>query len=87
MDVFLHIKGKEKGDFQDLQILHDYLKPRYDKCFIIQASTPIIKLVDAETGISFDIQNSTSDGLETTKFIRKQLQLYPEIQPITLVLK
>ena len=42
---------------------------------------------DEESGIWIDIQNSTPDGLETSKFVRRQLELYPEMKPIVLVLK
>ncbi|CAI5496527.1 unnamed protein product [Closterium sp. Naga37s-1] len=52
-----------------------------------QARVPIIKFLEIESGVSFDISFDTSNGPETAKFIRKSMKAMPALRPISLVLK
>jgi non-canonical poly(A) RNA polymerase PAPD5/7 len=54
---------------------------------IIEAKVPLIKLVDAKTGLSMDISFNKYDGLAALKFIKMHLELYPDLKYILIFLK
>ena len=74
---------KELTQLYELLITQEWV----EKYELIRAKVPIIKITERTTGISIDIQNSSADGIETAKTVRKLCKQFPEIKPIILVLK
>eukprot|EP00742_Colponemidia_sp_Colp-10_P007495 GILJ01008076.1.p1 GENE.GILJ01008076.1~~GILJ01008076.1.p1 ORF type:complete len:487 (+),score=68.38 GILJ01008076.1:151-1461(+) len=54
---------------------------------IAKARVPIIKLVDAETGIPVDISFNVQNGVDANALVRDYMESYPEMRHLTIVLK
>lgn len=54
---------------------------------IAGARVPIVKLVDAETGVSVDISFNTDSALSTSRYILENIKLYPWLRPLVMLLK
>lgn len=48
---------------------------------------PIVKLVDRDTKISFDISFNTPSGVMAAGFIQQMKRRYPCLEPLALILK
>eukprot|EP00929_Paragymnodinium_shiwhaense_P061219 TRINITY_DN30572_c1_g2_i1.p1 TRINITY_DN30572_c1_g2~~TRINITY_DN30572_c1_g2_i1.p1 ORF type:complete len:647 (+),score=193.96 TRINITY_DN30572_c1_g2_i1:104-2044(+) len=58
------------------------------KLEIIQsAKVPVMKLTQRSTGLMADVVINRTDGLDTSKFIRDQIELYPALTPLVLFMK
>eukprot|EP00931_Biecheleriopsis_adriatica_P064687 TRINITY_DN39422_c0_g1_i1.p1 TRINITY_DN39422_c0_g1~~TRINITY_DN39422_c0_g1_i1.p1 ORF type:complete len:651 (+),score=219.61 TRINITY_DN39422_c0_g1_i1:90-1955(+) len=58
------------------------------KVEIIQsAKVPVMKVQQRSTGLMADIVVNRTDGLETSRFIREQTELFPALAPLVLFLK
>ncbi|GBG58863.1 hypothetical protein CBR_g262 [Chara braunii] len=52
-----------------------------------KARVPIVKFVESESGISFDISFDLMNGPDAADFIKKCIRELPPLRPLTLVLK
>ncbi|XP_074619042.1 uncharacterized protein LOC141877903 [Acropora palmata] len=52
-----------------------------------KASVPIIKLTDQVTKVKLDISFNTPDGLKAADFVKDQMEIFPCLPPLVLVLK
>mmetsp|Transcript_112726 Transcript_112726/g.318587 ORF Transcript_112726/g.318587 Transcript_112726/m.318587 type:complete len:815 (-) Transcript_112726:126-2570(-) len=58
------------------------------KLEIIQsAKVPVLKLQQRSTGLMADLIFNRLDGLETSRFIREQIELFPALVPLVLFIK
>ncbi|KDD74487.1 hypothetical protein H632_c1279p0, partial [Helicosporidium sp. ATCC 50920] len=55
--------------------------------FISSARVPIVKFEDAETNFHIDVSCNVGGGVATAKEVRKLLQLYPPLRPLSMLLK
>lgn len=51
------------------------------------ARVPVLKLVERQTGLRADVIVNRRDGVEASKFLREQIELFPALVPVTLLLK
>lgn len=54
---------------------------------IENATVPIVKFVDSETGIPVDVSFHTESALSTSRFVRESLQKFPPLRPLLILLK
>ena len=54
---------------------------------IIGAKIPLLKFVEKESGLSFDLCANATSGVENSAFIRRHLERYPALRPLVLALK
>ncbi|XP_053992450.1 non-canonical poly(A) RNA polymerase protein Trf4-1-like isoform X2 [Hylaeus volcanicus] len=54
---------------------------------ISSARVPIVKYIDSETGISVDLSLNTESAMDTSHFICRQLELYPWLRPLIMIIK
>lgn len=54
---------------------------------IANAKVPIVKMDHAATGIAVDICCNVTNGLNTGRIIREFIEEFPQLMPLTLVLK
>lgn len=54
---------------------------------ISSARVPIVKYIDSESGISVDLSLNTDSAVDTTEYVVAQLQAYPWLRPLILIMK
>jgi len=54
---------------------------------VTNAKVPIIKFVERETQINFDISFNKEDGIKQLAEVKKGLSIYPEMRHLLMVMK
>lgn len=90
VDLVMTGIGNNVRDTTALKRLAERLLERNEvsKLEIIQSSkVPVMKLQQRSTGLMGDVIVNRVDGLETSQFIRDQMDLFPALMPLVLFLK
>ena len=53
----------------------------------VLAQVPLLKFVESQSGLHFDVCANSTNGVENSSFIRQRLVRYPAVRPLLIALK